>query len=243
MKIFKNIFKMVKKLATIITVVFLILVNIFLSYFIEKSNYSGYYEEDNMPQNIKKNTITTIIPAKKNVLGNFYQDFLKHNLKEEIDLDNFFYFDMDNNFHINNNYCLSLLQKFIFCLAEENLKNLKNSKCNKLIEKQIEQLDKCQIDFNIDFDTIDYTKNPDKNIVYFNLSNYDNDNDSVGDDELEFDDKLLDIKEMEYIINKNKNENIISFEEKYVNINDNLNKDCIEYGLSKDEVLICTKYE
>ena len=44
---------MVKKLATIITVVLLILVNIFLSFYIERSNYSGYYEEDNMPQNIR----------------------------------------------------------------------------------------------------------------------------------------------------------------------------------------------
>lgn len=230
---------MVKKLATIITVVLLILVNIFLSFYIERSNYSGYYEEDNMPQNIKKNTITTIIPGKNLELGNFYQDFLRHNLKEEIDFDNFFYYDIDNHFHIKNNYCLSLFQKFVFCLAEENLKNLKNSKCNKLIEKEIEQLEKCQIDFNFDFDTVDYTKNPDKNIVYFNLSNYDNnyDNDNI-DDELEFDE----LKEKEYIINKNKNENIISFEEKYVK-NDNLNKDCIEYGLSKDDVLICTKYE
>ena len=233
---------MVKKLATIIIVAFLILVNIFLSFYIEKSNYYGYYEEDNMPQNYKKNTITTVIASMKKKLGNIFQDFLRNNSKEEIDLDYFFYFDTDNNFYANNDYCLSLLQKFVFCFAEENLKN---SKCNKLLEKEIEELEKCQIDFDFDFDITDYTKNFDKNNVYFNLSNYDNDydNDSITEDVLELDEKAFELKEMENIFNTNKNDNVIFMEEKYVNNDDNLNKDCIEYGLSKEEFLICTKYE
>ena len=68
---------MVKKLATIITVAFLILVNIFLSFYIEKSNYYGYYEEDNMPQNYKKNTITTVIPSMKKKIRKYFSRFFK----------------------------------------------------------------------------------------------------------------------------------------------------------------------
>ena len=122
---------------------------------------------------------------------------------------------------------------------------MKNSKCNKLFEKEIEELEKCTFDFNFDFDINDYTKRIEENIFYLNYSDTEN-NKNVNEEENDF--------ETQEIIFENK-EKDITFQEKRVyymdmeDIEDNIkskenqNKDCVEYGLSLDEYLICTKYE
>ena len=136
-------------------------------------------------------------------------------------------------------------------MTEENFKNIKETKCNKLVDKEIEELEKCQIEFNSDFDSYDYSQNFDNNIVYFNFSDHDNENgndnyNAEDDEELDKEKFLKLLEEDSYI--KDKNINIISSENSNIinnNINndDYLNKDCIEYGLSKDGFIICTKYE
>ena len=43
---------------------------------------------------------------------------------------------------------------------------------------------------------------------------------------------------------REKNKNIITYSDNDANKSDeNINKDCIEYGLSNEGLLICTKYE
>ena len=56
-------------------------------------------------------------------------------------------------------------------------------------------------------------------------------------------DKIFELRESDSIIkNKNKNEKMLALDDNETK-NENMNKDCIEYGLSNDEILICTKYE
>ena len=235
---------MVKKLIIIITIILFISINIFFSLYVERKNYKINYKGSHQ---FKKNSLTTIMPKQDKILGQdlyLFKDYLMQNFEEEYDQDNYYYFDLDNPSMNNNdnNYCKSIFEKFVFCLSEENFKNLKHSKCNKLFEKEMEELEKCTFDFNFDFDINDYTKKIEDNI-YLNFSNYDNDK-NYNDEENDF--------ETQDIIFENKEKDITFHEKKkyIMNLEDNRNKDeanqnkdCIEYGLSNDELLICTKYE
>ena len=237
---------MMKKTAIILIIVILAFVNVFLSFYKGIRNTNGYYDKQ-LPNNYQKHSIATMVPHKQKELGYFFKEKIRQALKEEYkyDFDHIYYINPDSPFYNENNYCMNLLQKFVYCLAKENIKNFKNSKCNHLLEKEIEQLEKCQIDFNFDFDTTDYTQNFNDNIIYFNLTSYDNinDNDKFEEEEdFEKLEKIFELKENDYIIKK-KNEKLIGLEEKKTSDDEHLNKDCIEYGLSNDEFIICTKYE
>ena len=237
---------MVKKTAIISVIAILVLVNIFLSFYKSRKNYHSDYD-NKLPSKFKKHTLTSLVSPDQKEIGYFFQEHLRKALKEEYkyDIDHIYYLNQDNPFYGTDNYCINLLQKFVYCLAKENLKTVQASKCNQLLEKEIEQLEKCQIDFNFDFDITDYTQNFDNNIIYFNLTNFDNINDKFEEEE-EFEklDKIFEFKENDLIIkNKNKNEKMLGFEDNKTKNDENMNKDCIEYGLSNDEILICTKYE
>ena len=235
---------MVKKTTIISIIAILVLVNIFLSFYKSRRNYHRYYE-NKLPSKYKKHTLTSLGSSEQKEIGYLFQEHLRQAFKEEYkyDFDRIYYLNPDNPFYNTDNYCMNLLQKFVFCLAKENLKNLKNSKCNQLLEKEFEQLEKCQIDFNFDFDITDYTQNFDDNIIYFNLTNFDNVNVKFEEEE-EFEklEKIFELKEGDLIIKK-KNEKVIGLDDNKTNNDEHLNKDCIEYGLSNDEILICTKYE
>ena len=242
-----------KKIATLITVTILIALNIFLSFYIQNKYYNDDYEKRNIPlNNYRKTSFKKFIKSEQKELNNIFKDFfLKNNFEEEFDKDQLYFFNSDDQIHNKNIHCNDLLKKLIRCLTEENFKNIKETKCNKLVDKEIEELEKCQIEFNSDFDTYDYSQNFDNNIVYFNFSNHDNekgnDNYNAEDDEELDKEKFLKLLEEDSYI-KDKNINIISSENSNIinnNINndDYLNKDCIEYGLSKDGFIICTKYE
>ena len=238
---------MVKKTAIISIISILVLVNIFLSFYKSRKNYHRYYN-NKLPSKYKKNSLTSLVSPEQKEIGYFFQEQIKKALKEEYkyDFDHIYYLNQDNPFYGTDSYCMNLLQQFVYCLAKENLKNLQKSKCNELLEKEIEQLEKCQIDFNFDFDITDYTQNFDNNIIYFNLTNFDNinDNDKFEEEEdFEKLDKIFELRESDSIIkNKNKNEKMLALDDNETK-NENMNKDCIEYGLSNDEILICTKYE
>ena len=237
---------MVKKTAIISVIAILVLVNIFLSFYKSRKNYHRYYD-NKKPSKYKKHTLTSLVSPEQKEIGYFFQEHIRKALKEQYkyDFDHIYYLNQDNPFYGTDNYCMNLLHKFVYCLAKENLKNIQTSKCNQLLEKEIEQLEKCQIDFNFDFDINDYSQNFDDNIIYFNLTNFDNINDKFEEEE-EFEklDKIFELKESDLIINKkNKKEKMLALDDNETKNNENLNKDCIEYGLSNDEILICTKYE
>ena len=83
-----------------------------------------------------------------------------------------------------------------------------------------------------------------ENILYLNFSYY-NDfiNDDKEDDEMENRELLFENNENDMNFHE-KSKYIMAYDDNYNNKNDeNMNKDCIEYGLSKEEYLICTKYE
>ena len=235
---------MVKKTAIISVIAVLVLVNIFLSFYKNRKSYHRYYDTK-LPSKFKKHTLTSLVSPDQKEIGYFFQEQIRKVLKEQYkyDFEHIYYLNQDNPFFRTNNYCMNLLQKFVYCLAKENLKNVQISKCNQLLEKEIEQLEKCQIDFNFDFDITDYTQNYDDNIIYFNLTNFDNVNGKFEEEE-EFEklEKIFELKEGDFIIKK-KNENVIGLDDNKTNNDEHLNKDCIEYGLSNDEILICTKYE
>ena len=237
---------MVKKTAIISVIAVLVLVNIFLSFYKSRKSYHRYYDTK-LPSKFKKHTLTSLVSPDQKEIGYFFQEQIRKALKEQYkyDFEHIYYLNQDNPFFRTDNYCMNLLQKFVYCLAKENLKNVQISKCNQLLEKEIEQLEKCQIDFNFDFDITDYTQHFDNNIIYFNLTNFDNINDKFEEEE-EFEklDKIFELKESDLVIkNKNKNEKMLGLDDNKTKNDENMNKDCIEYGLSNDEILICIKYE
>ena len=107
----------------------------------------------------------------------------------------------------------------------------------------MEELEKCTFDFNFDFDITDYSKKLEENILYLNFSNYGSDkNDNEGENDFETQEIIFENKEKDITINEKK-KYIMNLEDYNIKDEANQNKDCIEYGLSNDELLICTKFE
>lgn len=229
-------------------VMILILINIFFTLYVEKRNYKKYYLPRQPMQYFQKNKITKILPSEPKMLKNelnIFQDYLNHNIDGEYDFEKYYFFNLDNPITSNNKYCFNLLEKLVYCLSEENMKNLKNSKCNKLIENEMEELEKCQIDFNFDFDINDYSQkidNIENDIFYLNFSTFDKYNKEIEEEELETQDIIIDNEEIGAII-KDKKKMIKADTKENITNEENSKKDCVEYGISNDEFLICTKYE
>ena len=226
----------------------LILINIFFTLYVEKRNYKKYYLPRQPMQYFQKNKITKILPSEPKMLKNelnIFQDYLNHNIDGEYDFEKYYFFNLDNPITSNNKYCFNLLEKLVYCLSEENMKNLKNLKCNKLIENEMEELEKCQIDFNFDFDINDYSQkidNIENDIFYLNFSTFDKYNKEIEEEELETQDIIIDNEEIGAII-KDKKKMIKADTNENITNEENSKKDCVEYGISNDEFLICTKYE
>lgn len=240
---------MMKKIYAIVTLTTtLLIINIFLSFYI---NSDEYYEDNYISQYYKLKNMPTIIPFDFEESDYDYTDenYFYQNVDEGLNLSPFF---NNNNYNDSNkplNYCYSLLSEFIYCLSIESDKN---QKCQKLFDEKINDLEKCElINFNYSI------RNMKNNIIDFNLPNYEMNNDieNENEDESECDnrekcDEFIDfsfenqniteikINEIEMpkmnqiaLINDNNEETI-----------DNSNKDCIEYGLIDDHI-ICTKFE
>lgn len=240
---------MMKKIYAIVTLTTtLLIINIFLSFYI---NSDEYYEDNYISQYYKLKNMPTIIPFDYEESDYDYTDenYFYQNVDEGLNLSPFF---NNNNYNDSNkplNYCYSLLSEFIYCLSIESDKN---QKCQKLFDEKINDLEKCElINFNYSI------RNMKNNIIDFNLPNYEMNNDieNENEDESECDnrekcDEFIDfsfenqniteikINEIEMpkmnqiaLINDNNEETI-----------DNSNKDCIEYGLIDDHI-ICTKFE
>ena len=139
----------------------------------------------------------------------------------------FNYNDSDKNL----NFCYSLLADFIFCLSPDNENN---PKCENLIFEKSNELKRCDI---INLNNLQKLKN------YKNFDNLLPKDEQTTEkrEELKLDQKLNLIKEKIEDNEHKNNKNIITNEtikEKIVG-----NKDCVEYGLTHDEHIICRKYE
>jgi hypothetical protein len=157
--------------------------------------------------------------------------------------------DIENNLLLNNNikfndsnnklfnFCYSLLNEFLFCLSPENDKNYK---CKKLFYEKLNELEKCDI---INFNN---SKNSKKDFIFFNFPK-----DVYTDVEDEFEKEKKYKEKSEFSLKKDEeNEDeekskkqILLYNPKNNIKNENANKDCVEYGLTKDDLIICTKYE
>ena len=243
---------MEKKWIIIIIVLILVFINIFFSLYAEHNSHKSYYFKNHANRYYKKKTNAKIIPSEYKLLKpdlNLFQDYINQNFEEEYeDFENYYFFNLEHPISADNKHCFNLLEKLMYCLSEDNFKNIKRTKCNRLLQKEMKELEKCQIDFNFDFDINDYSKKMEEienNMFYLNFSSFEKYNKQIEEEESETQEIIIDNKEIETII-KDKKKKIVTKEYSNEDINkneENLNKDCVEYGLSQDDILICTKYE
>ena len=133
----------------------------------------------------------------------------------------------------NLNFCYSLLAEFIFCLSPDNENN---PKCENLIIEKSNELKRCDI---INLNNLKKLKN------YKNLDTLlpKDEETTEKQAELKLNQELNLIKEkIEDNEQKNKNNNS-TIKNETIKEKINGNKDCIEYGLTQDEHIICIKYE
>lgn len=227
---------MTKKIFAMIAItLILLIINIFLSLYI---NSHEYYDDNYLSHYYKIKNVPTIIP--------FYFDephYEYEYINENVYSNNIINMINDNNQNNSNkdlNYCYYLLNKFFKCLTD----NANSYKCEKLFYEKINELEKCEI-INANYSI----ENMKDNIVYFNLPNNNLNTDIEVDFENEkqfneiktwsFDKKQ--IKEYEFRPEKI-NQIALPLPKKNEEMQEYNNKDCVEYGLI-DEHIICTKYE
>ena len=133
----------------------------------------------------------------------------------------------------NLNFCYSLLAEFIFCLSPDNENG---PKCENLIFEKSNELIRCDI-INI---------NNLKKLIYYKSFDVSLPNDEENTDkQTEF---KLD-KKINLIKDKTEDNGQLSKNNKKILTNETIkekidgNKDCVEYGLTQDEHIICKKYE
>ena len=225
---------------TIVLILILISISVGFSLYLRnnKEQYHGnylshYYELKNMP---------TIIPFEFGEPHYESKGEYEFGTEDEDENDNY-YKNMDviefpvlfnfNESDKNLNFCYSLLAEFIFCLSSDNENN---PKCENLIFEKSNELKRCDI---INLNNLKKLKNY-KNFDFL-LPRVGETTDKQA--ELKLDQKLNLIKEkIEDNEQKNKNNKSIITNE---TIKDKIdgNKDCVEYGLTQDEHIICRKYE
>jgi len=233
---------MMKKIYAIIGLtIILLVINICLTLYI--NNDDEYYEGNYLSHYYKLKSMPTIIPIEYEEPEYEYDDGEEYFFQNMEDFENNLLLNNNIKFNDSNNkffnFCYSLLNEFLFCLAPENDKNYK---CKKLFYEKINELEKCDIiNFNI-------SKNSKKDYIFFNFPN----NDVLYTDVEDEFEKEKKIKEKNDLSLKKEEENedeekskkqILLYNPNIIIKNENENKDCVEYGLTQDEHIICTKYE
>ncbi len=233
---------MMKKIYAIIAItLILLIINICLTLYI---NTDDYYEENYLSHYYKLKNMPTIIPFE------YEEPDYDYNYSD----DDYYYPNMDetsntplfNNNKYNTsykalNYCYSLLNELVNCLSAENERNYK---CQRLIDKKMKELEKCEM-----INSNNSIQNMKNNIIHFNIP-FEEMNTNI---EEEFEDEKIfntlnefsnndETKEKEEDEKTENNALSLIDENKDDNVN-YTNLDCVEYGLSNDEHIICTKYE
>jgi hypothetical protein len=230
---------MMKKIYAIIALtIILLVINICLTLYI--NNDDQYYEANYLSHYYKLKNMPTIIPIEYEEPEYEYDEVEEYYFQNMEDIENNLLLNNNIKFNDSNNklfnFCYSLLNEFLFCLSPENDKNYK---CKKLFYEKLNELEKCDI---INFNN---SKNSKKEFIFFNFPK-----EVYTDVEDEFE-KEKKYKEKSEFSLKNDEENedeekgkkqILLYNPKNNIENVNENKDCVEYGLTKDEHIICTKY-
>lgn len=233
---------MMKKIYAIIALtIILLIINICLTLYI--NNDDEYYEGNYLSHYYKLKNMPTIIPLEYEEPEYEYDDEEEYYFQNVEDIENNLLLNNNIKFNDSNNkffsICYSLLNDFLFCLSPENDKNYK---CKKLFYEKLNELEKCDI---INFNN---SKNSKKDYIFFNFPKEEVLYTDI-EDEFEREKKLNEINDFSL---KNDEENEVEDKSKKQlllynpnnNIkNKNVNKDCVEYGLTKDDYIICTKYE
>ena len=151
---------MKKRWIIIIMIILFIAINIFFSLYKDQINYKSNYKGKFFPKYYKKNRKNKFIKSQNKMMSqnlHLFKDYLIQNFDVNYENDKFYFFDLNNQENdFDNDYCKKIFEKFIFCLNEENFKYSNNAKCNKILDNEIEELEKCTFDFNLDFDINDY---------------------------------------------------------------------------------------
>ena len=226
--------------STIVLILVLLSISVGFSLYLKNNkehyheNYlSHYYELKNMP---------TIIPFEFGELNYKPEDEYELDFDDEDENDNYYknknviefpvlfnYNDSDENLK----FCYSLLAEFIFCLSPDNEDS---PKCENLIFEKLNELKRCDI-ININ--------NLKKLIHYksFDTSIASDEENTDKQEEFKLDKKINLIKD------KTEDNGQLSKNNKKILTNEtikekiDINKDCVEYGLTQDEHIICKKYE
>ena len=133
-------------------IILFIAINIFFSLYKDQTNYKSYYKGKYFPKYYKKNRKAKLIKSEDKIINqdlHLFRDYLIQNFDMHYENDKFYFFDLNNQGNdFDNNDCKKIFEKFIFCLNEENAKNSNSLKCNKILDREIEELEKCTFDFN-----------------------------------------------------------------------------------------------
>jgi hypothetical protein len=231
---------MMKKIYAIIALtIILLVINICLTLYI--NNDDQYYEANYLSHYYKLKNMPTIIPIEYEEPEYEYDEVEEYYFQNMEDIENNFLLNNNIKFNDSNNklfnFCYSLLNEFLFCLSPENDKNYK---CKKLFYEKLNELEKCDI---INFNN---SKNSKKEFIFFNFPK-----EVYTDVEDEFEKEKKYKEKSEFSLKKDEeNEDeekskkqILLYNPKNNIKNENANKDCVEYGLTKDDHIICTKYE
>ena len=231
---------MMKKIYAIIALtIILLVINICLTLYI--NNDDEYYEGNYLSHYYKLKNMPTIIPLEYEEPEYEYDDTEEYYFQNMEDIENSLLLNNNIKFNDSNNkffnFCYTLLNEFLFCLSPENDKNYR---CKKLFYEKLNELEKCDI---IKFNK---SKNSKKEIIFFNFPK-----EEYIDVEDEFEKEKKYKEKSEFSLKKDEeNEDeekskkqIILYNPKNNIENENANKDCVEYGLTKDDLIICTKYE
>ena len=231
--------------STIVLILIVLSISIGFSLFLRNSK--EYYHEKNFSHYSKLENTPTIIPFELRELNYESEGEYDFEDEEEDENDNYNYiynkkvkdvieFPVLFNYNDNDknlNFCYSLLGDFIFCLSPDNESN---PKCENLISENLNELKKCDI---INLNNLKKLKNY-KNLDILLPKDEETTEKKA---ELKPDQKLNLIKEkIEDDEQKNKNDKSI-IKNETINEKINGNKDCVEYGLTQDEYIICRKYE
>ena len=226
---------------TIVLILIIISISIGFSLFLR--NNKELYHENNISHYSKLKNTPTIIPFELREPNYESEGEYDFEAEEEDENDNFnkknkgvIEFPVLFNYNDNDknlNFCYSLLGEFLFCLSQDNEIN---PKCENLISENYNELKKCDI---INLNNLKKLKNY-KNLNILLPKDEETTEKQV---ELKQDQELNLIEEkIEDDEQKNKNDKII-IKNETIKEKINENKDCVEYGLTQDEFIICRKYE
>jgi len=220
----------------------LILLSISIGFSLYYKNNKEHYHENYLSHYYELKNMPTIIPFEFWKPNNISEGEYEFDFDDEDENDNYYknkevielpvlfnYNDSDENLK----FCYSLLAEFIFCLSPDNEDS---PKCENLIFDKLNELIRCDI-INIDnLKKLNYYKSFDGS-----LPKDEEDTDKQAEFKLD--------KEINLIEDKIEDNGQLSKNNKKILTNETIkekidgNKDCVEYGLTQDEHIICKKYE